>query len=212
MADTAQPPTPLLSRRQRAEQRRAQIIAAAEELFSRHGYRGTGLAEVAARVGLSLPGVLHHFGSKEGLLRAVIAQRDAESEANGRRLLDLGGSEGLRGLAEAMARNQAKPEIIRLFTVLVAENVEPDAPLHDHFVQRYRTMRLLLSAGLRESQVRGEIRADVDVEAKAAEIVAVLDGLQTQWLLDPDEVDLTARVETYLTDLTAHLSPHSGSI
>jgi AcrR family transcriptional regulator len=212
MADTAQPPTPLLSRRQRAEQRRAQIIAAAEELFSRHGYRGTGLAEVAARVGLSLPGVLHHFGSKEGLLRAVIAQRDAESEANGRRLLDLGGSEGLRGLAEAMARNQAKPEIIRLFTVLVAENVEPDAPLHDHFVQRYRTMRLLLSAGLRESQVRGEIRADVDVEAKAAEIVAVLDGLQTQWLLGPDEVDLTARVETYLTDLTAHLSPHSGSI
>jgi AcrR family transcriptional regulator len=212
MADTAQPPTPLLSRRQRAEQRRAQIIAAAEELFSRHGYRGTGLAEVAARVGLSLPGVLHHFGSKEGLLRAVIAQRDAESEANGRRLLDLGGSEGLRGLAEAMARNQAKPEIIRLFTVLVAENVEPDAPLHDHFVQRYRTMRLLLSAGLRESQVRGEIRGDVDVEAKAAEIVAVLDGLQTQWLLDPDEVDLTARVESYLTDLTAHLSPDSGSI
>lgn len=212
MADTAQPPTPLVSRRQRAEQRRAQIIAAAEELFSRHGYRGTGLAEVAARVGLSLPGVLHHFGSKEGLLRAVIAQRDAESEANGRRLLDLGGSEGLRGLAEAMARNQAKPEIIRLFTVLVAENVEPDAPLHDHFVQRYRTMRLLLSAGLRESQVRGEIRGDVDVEAKAAEIVAVLDGLQTQWLLDPDEVDLTARVESYLTDLTAHLSPDSGSI
>src|SRR5205809_169296 len=68
------------SRRDRAARRREEIIAAASALFARHGYRGTGLAEIAARVGITQAGVLYHFGSKDGLLRAVIEHRDANSE------------------------------------------------------------------------------------------------------------------------------------
>jgi hypothetical protein len=45
-------------------------------------------------------------------------------------------------------------------------------------------------SALEAGRARGEIRRDADLEAASRRLVAALDGLQTQWLLDPDEVDL----------------------
>lgn len=199
---TTRPDSPL-SRKAKSELRRAEIIAAARDLFSHHGYRGTGLAEVAARVGITLPGVLYHFGTKEALLQAVVAQRDLDSVAFARELYDLGGVASMLALITSARRNREQPEISRLFSVLVAENLDADAPLHAHFVERYRILRSILAAGLRRGLERGEIRPGIDPDRKAAEIIATLDGLSTQWLLDPDEVDLADAVEHYVNGLIA---------
>lgn len=51
------------------------ILDAAEELFAREGYAATSLRKVTDLAGVNLAGVNYHFGSKEGLLEAVISRR-----------------------------------------------------------------------------------------------------------------------------------------
>ena len=60
----------------RGRERREEILAAADAAFARHGFRGASLATIADEVGLSQPGVLHHFPSKEHLLLEVLRYRE----------------------------------------------------------------------------------------------------------------------------------------
>ena len=57
------------------EQRRAQILEAATTLVARHGFYGVSLQDVATEVGITQAGLLHHVGSKEGLLELLVSQR-----------------------------------------------------------------------------------------------------------------------------------------
>ncbi len=73
MARTPRPPLPPRKRRT-AEEARTAILDAAERLLVAAGPSGIRLQEVAADVGVSHPTVLHHFGSREGLVEAVVAR------------------------------------------------------------------------------------------------------------------------------------------
>ena len=61
--------------RQKGELRRQQIMDAAEEIFSRRGYYGSSLRDVAARSGASLGVITHHFTTKEQLFYDVIDRK-----------------------------------------------------------------------------------------------------------------------------------------
>ena len=52
--------------------REAQMVAAAERLFSEHGYHGVSMDQIAAASGISKPMLYEYFGSKEGLLLACV--------------------------------------------------------------------------------------------------------------------------------------------
>ncbi|MFI7125800.1 TetR family transcriptional regulator [Nonomuraea sp. NPDC050153] len=200
------------SRQELVRRRREEIIAAAAETFARDGYRGTALSEIAARAGISEPGLLHHFGNKANLLLAVIERRDLDSEAFAMEILGMEPSGRLRAMPEFARRNKERAGLAKLFTVLVAESLEPDAPGHRHFVERYRAMRAIVADSIRSAQAAGLTRQDIDPAAKAAEIIATLDGLQTQWLLDPDTIDIVAGVESYARTLERDLAcgPDAG--
>ncbi len=51
---------------------RTRILDVAEELFAESGFHGTSLRAVTTRASANLAAVNYHFGSKEGLLRAVL--------------------------------------------------------------------------------------------------------------------------------------------
>jgi TetR/AcrR family transcriptional regulator len=53
------------------EKTRAEILAAAETLFARSGYSGTSIDAIASASGVSKGLILHHFGTKEGLYKAI---------------------------------------------------------------------------------------------------------------------------------------------
>jgi TetR/AcrR family transcriptional regulator, regulator of cefoperazone and chloramphenicol sensitivity len=51
---------------------RRRLIDTAIEVFAAHGYDGTSTRMLAERAGVNLPAIQYHFGSKEGLYRAVV--------------------------------------------------------------------------------------------------------------------------------------------
>jgi AcrR family transcriptional regulator len=57
--------------RRSAEDAKRVILDAAERLISRSGPAGLRLQDVAAEIGLTHPVILHHFGSREGLMQAL---------------------------------------------------------------------------------------------------------------------------------------------
>src|SRR5437588_1453371 len=63
------------SRERNPERSRARIIEAATEEFAAHGYAGARVEAIAHRAGLNKQLISHHFGGKEGLYRAVLADR-----------------------------------------------------------------------------------------------------------------------------------------
>jgi AcrR family transcriptional regulator len=187
---------------ERGRLRRLQIIEAATALFSTSGYRGTGLAGIAAQVGVTQAGLLHHFRTKDRLLEAVVEHRSEQDAPLIARIMGDGGLGMLDRLPLLAAHNEERPGLAQLFTVLVAENLLPDDPANAMFIERYRNLRAAIQSALEAGQARGEIRADIDLAAVTRRIIATLDGLQTQWLLDPEEVSL---VDSY-TELAASLT------
>ena len=65
-------PTQAPARTPKGERTAERILDAAEELFAEHGYAGTTLRDVARRVGVRIPSLYNHFGSKEALYAAVL--------------------------------------------------------------------------------------------------------------------------------------------
>jgi AcrR family transcriptional regulator len=185
----------------RGEQTRRAIVEAAMEVFAVRGYRASALAEIAARVGVTPGGILYHFGSKEALLMAVIAERDhraAELVVN----LPLTGVESLRELIAVARLGEREPGLAALHTVLQIESIAPDAPAHTYFLDRSRFVREWAEQLLLRGRATGEVRADVDCGAKAAELVAYLDGAAVVWLLDP-KLSLVGLYETFLETFIA---------
>jgi AcrR family transcriptional regulator len=179
------------------------VLQAAMEAFATRGYRGASLASIAAEVGISQPGLLHHFPSKEHLLVGVLELRHEADTERVRELAEGPGGSLFDALLELAGRNEQRPGLVRLFTVLSAEGVEPEHPGNAWFVERYRRLRERMTEELAEEQREGRLAADVDARSLATLILAVFDGLQLQWLLDPDEVDMVGT----LARLLAHLRP-----
>jgi AcrR family transcriptional regulator len=186
--------------------RREEIVDAAVELFAARGSRGTSMLEIAKRVGMSHVGVLHHFGTKEELLRAVVARREEGTNSLMRDATNLH-SEGIAG-EDFMNRYLSgegeflEPAVYtRLIVVLRGENLRSGDPLHSHFDGRSQQTRAFLAAGIRAGQERGELRTDIDPEVKAAEVLAFFMGLETEWALNEKSIDRKAVVSSYMESL-----------
>ncbi|KZM77709.1 MULTISPECIES: TetR/AcrR family transcriptional regulator [Cellulosimicrobium] len=205
--DAGVPPTP--GSRGRGGRRRQEILDVAAAAFATRGYHGASLAEIADEVGISAPAILHHFRTKEGLLTALLHARDAE-DADGddgpaRASSRPHGLAYLDHLVATVARNVARPGITQLYAVLSAESVTDGHPAQQWFRDRYVGLRALVERALEEALERGEVPVGTDVEQTAAAIVAVMDGLQVQWLLDPDRVDMVAVTRRTIDALVAAL-------
>ncbi len=183
-------------RQSRGDARRQQILDAAVELFSAKGYRGSGLSELADTVGMTHPGLLYYFGTKERLLLEVVAERDRiESELHGE--VDPA-TLTLDTLVDIARQNMDNAVLTRLYVVLAAESLDPADPLHEFFVQRYERARHHIAQLVDHAMVTGELRHDVDPHQLSHEILAVLMGLEVQWLMDPAGFDLAATMASYV--------------
>jgi AcrR family transcriptional regulator len=181
-------------------ERRRQILDAAVAVFSESGFRKGSLREVADRVSLSQAGLLHHYASKSDLLEAVLAWRDARSAQ------EMGeprpeGLEFLRAMADVADTNEETPGLIHLHVVVSAEATSAEHPVHDYFVRRYDSVIEATREAFEHAAARGLLQPHVDCSSAARTLVALMDGLQVQWLLNPDSVDMGADLRRYLRPL-----------
>jgi TetR/AcrR family transcriptional regulator, acrAB operon repressor len=63
-----------MQQRERSERSREKILEAALRLFSRQGYRGTSIREIADAAGISTGNLYHQFPDKESLFRTLLGQ------------------------------------------------------------------------------------------------------------------------------------------
>ena len=115
--------------------RREQIIDAATAVFAEYGYAGGSVRTIADRVGVSPASLLQHFGSKEGLLMAVLADWDRHTVET--QLTDVTGLNYFRRLPEVMADNVSNRGLLELFTTMAAEASSPTHPAHAFILRRY---------------------------------------------------------------------------
>ncbi|MCV7078986.1 TetR/AcrR family transcriptional regulator [Mycobacterium szulgai] len=185
----------------KGEDRKQRILEVAQRLLSRNGWRNTTLAQIAGEAGVSPAGLLHHFESKEQLLHAVLDARDLDDDTHSDRGGDLIGE-----IAQVADRFSRAPELVGTFTVLLVENIHPDAPLHDRLVARQRDATDIVAEGIRRGQAAGRYRADIDPAVKATEILAFIHGMEMTWLLDPS-IPLAEVFKEYAEALARDFSP-----
>ncbi|GKQ39019.1 TetR/AcrR family transcriptional regulator [Streptomyces sp. A012304] len=188
----------------KAQQRRHEILRIAMDTFATRGYNNASLQEIADRAGVTQAGVLHYFRSKTLLLASVLQLRDdTDTDQDKERPRGLA---FLQHLVDTMRRNAEREGIVRLYAVLSAESTTEGHPAQDYFRDRYESLRADVTAALAEAHELGEVRADANLEEAANAIIAVMDGLQIQWLLAPDSVDMSAATDRVITALLADIT------
>ena len=97
------------------EQRKAQILEAATELFAEAGYEGTALRDVAERCGMTKAALYYHYEDKEAMLRAVVEFR-------------MGRMNDMMDMALAQVPDDQPLDRIRAFVRASARHIDDERP------------------------------------------------------------------------------------
>jgi AcrR family transcriptional regulator len=172
-------------------------------VFGTRGYHNGSLVEIAELAGMTHSGVLHHFGSKEQLLISMLEYRDDADVENYADHQAPRGAEFLKHLVETAQQNSMRPGIIQTYSVLSGESVTEGHPAQEFFRARLSGLREMLVNAL---TLATDGKADpTDISRAASGIIATMDGLQVQWLLDPDAVSMPEAVDLMIRSVLREL-------
>jgi len=186
--------------------RREEIVRIATRLFAQNGYAATSIAAIAQAAGISEGGMAHHFATKNSLLQAVAEQRIVETAAWWATLPKSDSALAMYDeMVAATKRFTEEAGLIELFVMSIAESVDPSSSAHTSIAARYDAVIGGIEQRLLKAVAAGEIRADIDARAIAAESIAVSDGFQMQWALSNGAFDLAARIADYSARMQQYL-------
>ncbi|MBV1687777.1 TetR/AcrR family transcriptional regulator [Novosphingobium sp. G106] len=183
----------LTLQRKRFTARPRMILDEAIRIIGQRGYYGFTIKELADNCGLTVAGVLHHFGSKVALLVALLKDRDerdsrlafagmaipADAAADQLSLTDV-----RTILHNIVAHNSGQPELVRLYSMLRTEAVYPQHPAFDYFQKRTAMALETFTAMLQDK---------VDAPRSVAiHLLGLMGGLEDIWLRDQQGIDLVA--------------------
>ena len=184
------------------------MLKAAIALFARQGYLKTTLTEVGKEAGYTAGLVSHKFGSKEGLLQAVV-------DHISKRFLN----DQLGSAIEETSATESMNNYIDIYLTEVSLRAGPMRALYAIMgeaigaVPEIRESIANLNAGARERLMgiiqrgidSGEFNPETDKEAAAALIIGALRGLVMQHLIDPKNFDLKHMHASVQATITASL-------
>ncbi len=168
------------------------ILRAAVELFATQGYLRTTLIEVGKAAGYTGGLVSHRFGSKEGLLNAVVDNATHRFFAD--QLQPVIEGEDVTS-AESALRSyisiyfdevQVRESHIRALYVIMGEALGAVPEIQPKIAELNNGMRDHIARIIMSGIERGEFRQSVPVQASAVLIVGVLRGVTMQYLADTD--------------------------
>ncbi|MFC4563392.1 TetR/AcrR family transcriptional regulator [Nocardiopsis mangrovi] len=187
----------------KSAERREQILQAAYEAVDEHGERAS-LHDIADRVGVTQPALTYYFPTRDALLLAVLDRRDVMGRAFA------GGAGDRRTMIDAVVASTRltteHPGLAKLYITLSAAATDPESPAHGYFADRYRDLASEITQSVEDGQRTGVFRSDEPAEHLARMVLAVLEGLQIQWMHDPS-VDMAAVAETLTRMLVPPAAP-----
>lgn len=202
-----QPPNRQVERSERSAEA---LLDAAVSLVAQGGLAALTFSAIAEESGFSRGLVTARFGSKQGLVDALIRRvwgrlRDEDvvpMEQPGT------GMDALLSLVAALG-NQAKdqPDDMRAMFVCMFDTVGTDHPLTERMVVFHQAMRTEIVASVERGLSDGSIRASVRAADTAILLVSSLRGLAYQWLLEPESFNLVEAYDMLHAHLKATLAP-----
>ncbi len=180
-----------MAMQERARRTRERLLETALELLAEKGSADTTFEAISEASGISRGSIRFHFGSKSGLLFAVVdrAFEVWENEV----LAPLLDDEGPTTFADAIDANRdfvlENPVGGRLYFVLMSEALGPNPELLPRFQELQERFRRFIRTWVEAAQRNGSVASEVDADAAAAIILGSLQGLRLQWQLDPERID-----------------------
>ncbi|WP_345763493.1 TetR/AcrR family transcriptional regulator [Diaminobutyricibacter sp. McL0608] len=175
----------------KTRERRRAIAEAALELVLEKGHRSLITADVAQRAGLSEPGVLYHYPTKDDLLLAALRLSDEFEWST----MPLG--ESVRRAPARAAESLRRINVVRLHTAMFGESSDPSHPAHEYFKERWRAGDERMVESIRRLQAAGLIDSTIEPHRASRWIHTAWEGLQLQWLAEQD-FDIAAELESLI--------------
>jgi AcrR family transcriptional regulator len=213
---TASPPrlqsaAPARPRRTQAERTAlsdARLLDAALRQIAASGYRASSLHAIAQEAGYSPGLVSHRFGSKRGMVRALVEHVRARWDELRIAALQAENGDSVRAMVRAHRQSlREHPDAVRALYRMMFESHGELAELRGDFAASDRRARAQSEALLRADQKRGRLRDDLDPEVMSTIGHALLRGVVIHWMLDPESIDLDRTYAEIERGLTSWLAP-----
>ncbi len=190
MPQTARPRRTHKERRETSEK---EMLKAAITLFARQGYMKTTLGEVGREAGYTAGLVSHKFGSKEGLLQAVvdhISNRFLQDQL-GKSIEQKSATDSINNYIEIYLTEVSLREgPVRALYVIMGEALGAVPEIRSSIADLNTGAREILMDIIQHGIDQGEFNKDTDTEAAAALIIGGLRGLVMQHLIDPKKLNI----------------------
>lgn len=181
------PRTPAGSRNSsRSELSTTKLLQAAAQLIAVHGYERTSLVQIAQTAGYSHGLVTLRFGSKDGLLDALLDRMTGTwSESEVMPIVgQLIGVDGIRAVLDAVrASAKRRPENVRALYALMFEAVIGAPALEKRIAAIHAEQHRVFVECLERGRAAGLLKRTVNVEEAASMATSMLRGAAYQWLL-----------------------------
>jgi AcrR family transcriptional regulator len=187
------------------------LVKAAVALVSEEGVSASTFEAIARRSGYSRGLVGQRFGSKLGLIEAVITylHDGRESFAEAGKLDGLPGLEALLTYADHYVQRLSHMGEVRAYFRLLSWAVADISAFRSVFADEHDHIRGRFEGWVRQGQAEGQIRPDLDARAAALMVGSQLLGISIQVLIDP-AMDLGPIRDTYLATLRQAFSVDGG--
>lgn len=180
------------------EERRRAILAAARGLFAERGFHAAGMAEIAARSGVTPANLYRYFPSKSAIVCAIA---DAQREQVARAVVDAQAAPDARSalarlLTHFIMTEAGDPDQSRLWLEILVEtarNPEVRQAVEADDAAVKAGFRAVLQRGIAE----GGMRADLDLDATVVWLIALLDGAVGRMAIEP-EFDLARATDAFI--------------
>jgi AcrR family transcriptional regulator len=196
-------PRPRRTQATRRKESDRRMLRAAARLFAERGVSGTSLADVGVAAGYSRGLPVERFGTKLGLITALLDAMDAWFQVHTARLLD--GAKGMRAVELRMDAHLASVERDATSTAalysIYTESLFAMSELQPHVALVTGRWCEGLADNLREARRAGEIGRRVDCDGEARFLLAAMRGLVIQYLLDGSDADVARSKKILLSHL-----------
>ncbi len=176
----------------RAMATREALIRGAAVVFERLGYGNASLADVVKEADVTKGALYFHFGSKDELAYAVIAEQNRTSQLSGQAIIDLGrpALETMILLCADLGRQLMTDPVVQAGIRLTTEA----ASFPPTVIEPYRDWLLVFENLIHRGIDEGDIRADIAPDALARFIIPSFTGVQLVAAVFTSRQDLLSRI------------------